>query len=325
MNWGKTMEFLDKVLGIKTVYDKDAHMSMPNYINVRYTMRKAECDGMAVIFLYPKTDLDAINIVKKHIERIQRDVGVPVILVLHHLAYRQREYLLRQHIPFIVDNKQIYLPFMGVYLQEKCDGEKQIAGDLLPSAQMLLLYFIYNGGRELLTSEAAIKLDLTPTSISRASRQLVEVGLLETEMRGVNKVLFSSKSLEEIFFAASEHLKNPVKRTIFAFKSEIKIALPVSGYMALSEYSMLNPPALCTYAAISLAEWEKQATTTVVDYDDQCAVELWRYDPRKLSNGSCVDRLSLALSLRNDGNERVQEAVGEMCEQVWRDINGQGN
>lgn len=62
------------------------------------------------------------------------------MLVLNELSYRQKEYLLREKIPFIVDGKQIYLPFMSVYLQERCDAEKQPREDLLPSAQLLLLH-----------------------------------------------------------------------------------------------------------------------------------------------------------------------------------------
>ena len=49
------------------------------------------------------------------------------------------------------------------------------------------------------------------------------------------------------------------------------------------------------------------------------------YDPKKLAAGNSVDRLSLALALDKDRDERVEEAVEEMLEQVWRDINGQRN
>jgi hypothetical protein len=41
-------------------------------------------------------------------------------------------------------------------------------------------------------------------------------------------------------------------------------------------------------------------------------VEMWRYDPRKLSKEKMVDGLSLALSLKEDADERVEEAVEEM-------------
>ena len=49
---------------------------------------------------------------------------------------------------------------------------------------------------------------------------------------------------------------------------------------------------------------------------------MWRYNPCKLSNGSVVDELSLALALREDADERVEEAVEEMLDNLWRRIDG---
>ncbi len=115
-------------------------------------------------------------------------------------------------------------------------------------------------------------------------------------------------------------LTSPVKRTIFAPKKEIGAALPLSGYSALSEYSMMNPPAQETRAAASVAVWEKIFVSRMLNAEDQCAVELWRYDPRKLAAGACVDRLSLALSLNGSRDERVQEALEEMLKQLWKEI-----
>ena len=69
----------------------------------------------------------------------------------------------------------------------------------------------------------------------------------------------------------------------------------------------------------------KSASVKLQNSDEQCAVELWRYDPRKLAGGDCVDRLSLALALREDRDERIEEAVEEMLTDVWREIAGKRN
>lgn len=188
------MEYLYKVLGIKATVQRAEFDHLPNYIAVRYRLQKVSMDGQKVIFLYPKTELEQIEVLKKHIARIQKKENLPVVLVLNELSYRQKEYLLREKIPFIVDGKQIYLPFMSVYLQERCDAEKQPREDLLPSAQLLLLHFIYGGTKELPSSQAAKDLKLTATSISRASRQLEEMGLLQIKKAGVQKILLSEGS-----------------------------------------------------------------------------------------------------------------------------------
>lgn len=319
------MDYLSHVMGIRVVYKDDKPKSMPNFIDARYRFQKVTLDGKEAVFLYPRTELEAVSAIKKHIDRIQKTEKIPVILVPDHLTYRQKEYLLRDHIPFIVDGKQIYLPFFAVYLQERGDGEKQASDIMLPSAQLLLLYYIYHGCGELMTSEASQKLEFTPTSISRASRQLEDLGLIRTEKRGVQKVVFSEKTPEELFSSAKNYLCNPIKRTIYVPKTEVKEKLLMSGYSALAEFSMLNSPALYCFAANSVAAWENVSSRKLLNSDRQYAVELWRYDPKKLADGECVDRLSLALALREDRDERIEQAVDEMLMQVWRDIDGKRN
>ncbi|MBQ9329275.1 MAG: MarR family transcriptional regulator [Solobacterium sp.] len=319
------MEFLKSVLGIYIVYLDDDALPVPSYIHARYRLQEVALDGKKAVFVYPKTEMDSVNAIKKHLERVQRTFGAPAILVPDHLTYRQRGYLLRDHIPFIVDGKQIYLPFMAVYLQERCDSERTENTSILPSAQLLLLYYIYHGCGELLTSDAVKELFFTATSISRASRQLEDLGLIQTEKRGVQKILYSEKRPQDLFEVAKSYLANPVKRTIYVPKTEIKEKLLISGGSALSEYSMLNPPAVQCYAAESVSAWEKNASGKLQNSDDQCAVELWRYDPKKLACGEAVDRLSLALALRENKDERVEEAVEEMLDSVWREIGGKRN
>lgn len=319
------MEFLNRVLGIKVVYHVEAHNTMPNFIISRYRIQKVTLDGKAALFVYPKEKLDPADAVKKHLERIQKAEGVPAVLIPDHLTYRQKQYLLRDHIPFVVEGKQIYLPFMAVYLQERGDGEQQEKTSMLPSAQLLLLYYIYHGCGELLTSEARRDLGFTATSVSRASRQLEEMGLVQAEKRGVQKILYSDKTPRALFAAAKGTMENPIKRTIYVPRAEITEKLLLGGYSALSEYTMINPPTVECFATDSISALEKAASGKLQNAEDQCEVQLWRFDPRKLAAGNSVDRLSLALALCEDRDERVEDAVEEMLEQVWRDIDGQRN
>ena len=262
---------------------------------------------------------------KKHIARIQKNENLPVVLVLKELSFRQKEYLIREKIPFIVDGKQIYLPFMAVYLQERCSAEKKTREEILPSAQMLLLHFIYGGAQELSTSQAAKDLELTPTSISRASRQLEEMGLLHIRKVGVQRILYSEDSPKMLFQKAGDTLLNPVKRTVYIPKELVGTDLLESGYSALAEYSMLNAPNVRCYAAERISQWKDVMTNSLQNSQVQVAVEMWRYNPRKLSTRNTVDELSLALALREDADERVEEAVEEMLNELWRKIDGYGD
>ena len=319
------MEYLNKVLGIEVVYMNGKFEHLPNFIVTRYRLQRVSMNGQGVIFLYPKTELEQVEVLKKQIARIQKNENLPVVLVLNELSFRQKEYLIREKIPFIVEGRQIYLPFMALYLQERCNAEKKPREEILPSAQMLLLHFIYGGAQELSTSQAAKDLELTPTSISRASRQLEEMGLLHIRKAGVQRILYSEDSPKMLFQKTGDTLLNPVKRTVYIPKELVGTDLLESGYSALAEYSMLNAPNVRCYAAERISQWKDVMTNSLQNSQVQVAVDMWRYNPRKLSTRNAVDELSLALALREDADERVEEAVEEMLNELWRKIAGYRN
>ena len=88
---------------------------------------------------------------------------------------------------------------------------------------------------------------------------------------------------------------------------------------------MLNAPNIKCYSSEKISKWKGNATNTLHDSKMQVVVERGRYNPCKLSNGSVVDELSLALALREDADERVEEAVEEMLDNLWRRIDGYRN
>lgn len=113
-------------------------------------------------------------------------------------------------------------------------------------------------------------------------------------------------------------MENPKKRTVYIPKELVTEDLLVSNLTALSEYSMINESTVKYYAAGSISKWKESMTDYLIDSDLQVAVELWKYDPRILSGNKMVDPLSLALSLKDEEDEREEEAVEEMVEALWR-------
>lgn len=292
------MNYIKHVLGIDVKYDKETVEHLPNFISFRYDVKRVTLNGIRAVFVYPKAELEQVAALKKQLVKLHDLVNSPVVLILDRLTSRFKEYLLREKIAFVVDKKQIYLPFMAVYLQERGDAIKQIRHEILPSAQMLLLYFIYEGGRELTTINAAKNLELTPTSISRASKQLEDLGLLKSKRVGVFKILYFEGAPNDLFYRAQIYLVNPVKRTVYIPKEKLEADLLKSGYSALSDLSELNAPKVECYATASISCYKDCMTYDLIDANHQVAVQMWRYDPKKLSKTNTVDELSLALSLK---------------------------
>ncbi len=205
---------------------------------------------------------------------------------------------------------------MALYLQERYNAEQTQSESLLPSAQLLLLLYIYSGKKELSFQEATKALGFTPTSIVRASKQLETLGYLKTKKIGVQKILHSEEKPKELFQRIKEILPSPVKRIKYIPVGLVEATWHKSGYSALAEYSMLNDPDVACYA-VTDSSILKASTNTLYDSKRQVAVELWRYDPKKLAKQNAVDVLSLALALRDDPDERVEEAVKEMLNALW--------
>lgn len=156
---------------------------------------------------------------------------------------------------------------------------------------------------------------VNPTSIVRAAEQLEELDLLRTKKVGVQK-LFSGESPQALFERAQTFLLNPVKRIKYISIELVEATWLKSGYSALAEYSMLNEPNVANYA-VTDSSVLSASTNTLYDSKRQVAVELWRYDPKKLSKQNTVDFLFLALALRDDPDERVKEAIEEMLNALW--------
>ena len=319
------MDYIKRVLGLDVVYINDNSKNYPNYIVARYRIQKISINDLKMFFIYPKTELESITTLEKHINKIKEYENIPVVLILDKISYRQKEYLIKERISFIVEGKQIYLPFMAIYLQERCDALKQVNDNILPSAQLLLLYFIYKGNKNLSTSQAARDLNLTPTSLSRASRQLESKNLIKTKKIGVNKILYSELTPEALYNSVKDILTNPVKRTVYISKDKIDSTLMISGCSALSKYSMLNETNIKYYASSNITKWSKISTNRLYDSNTQVVLQLFSYDSSILSNNNIVDKLSLALSLKDDTDERVEQAVNEMLDNLWREIGDNRN
>jgi DNA-binding MarR family transcriptional regulator len=315
--------FLERTLHLDVKADeKKQKYPLPNYILNRYSISTARFSKQRVFLISLKTEMDSINSIKKHIQKIQEIEKIPVVFIMEKITARQRQNLIDAGISFVVGNKQCYLPFMGTLLTEKCDIEVEEVSKLIPSAQMLLFYYLYQHQKEIYVSEAVKKLGVSAMTVTRAVRQLEQIGLISTYKNKVMKVITSKYSSKELFENARKYLINPIKQRQYIPKSAVSANLQIAGGQALSMYSMLNPPRIDCYAIGNRSEWKGCAEIELLDDTQQVELQVWKYDPTVLAQDGVVDKLSLATCFLEDSDERVEEAVEEMLEEYWRKLNG---
>ena len=145
--------------------------------------------------------------------------------------------------------------------------------------------------------------------------------LVEQEKVGKEVRMFQKSSPKELLEKAKSYLISPVQRKMVVRASNVSIQGLKAGETALSEYSMLNVPKLRTVAvykgAIECdvleevdARWEEEQELVLL--------ELWKYNPLLFEKEGKVDQISLACSMADCKDERVEMAVEEMLEElVW--------
>lgn len=312
------MEFIKNILGVpirtKTWSYEDA---LPYFITDRYQIHEVMIGNVKALFLSPKGTLDPVNTLKKHMMRIQKEESLPVVFIVPEInAYRRKSFI-QNNIPFIVPDSQIYLPFMGVLLQEHYAPSKIPVEKFAPCTQVLLFYYLYEKKKCLYMSEAVSALNYSAMAISKAAKQLSDSGLFTERKEGVFRVLEPQYERKELFDAALPYLSSPVKKRFFAEQKEQGEDWYKAGITALAESSMLNPSAVPCYAIVRNVK--VRGTAELIDTEAQVEVEIWKYDPGMLTHTDAVDLLSLYMTLKDSNDERVEEALEEQMEAFWRE------
>ena len=134
------MDYITKTLGvpvIRTEWKQQA--ALPLFLNDRYTFEQADIGGVACLIVHPVGELDTINTLKKHVARLHAASGRQVVFELTAISRQRRNSFIDAKLAFVVPEKQVYLPFLGALLTERCDSEGLRTGaeKLQPSAVCL--------------------------------------------------------------------------------------------------------------------------------------------------------------------------------------------
>ena len=312
------MKYVADTLGIEVNTEPWAGTDgLPYYLTDRYVFSKVKLDGVFCLFMKPKGEPDTLTNIKKHIANASKVEQLPVVLELDSMPARRKKSLIQARIPFVAPECHIYLPFLGVALNERYTSMKSPGKTLMPSSQILLFYYLYQNKPELFTSDTAEKFNLSAMQISRATKQLTALGLLSSRKDGVRTVIYGENRRRVMFENAKPYLLNPVRKRIYVERAELPKGLLLSGYSALSELTMLGSPSPETFAIFGNTS-VLTGVDTLVDNTAQAEVEIWRYEPALLSSHpGVVDVLSLVASLSEDNDVRVEQSIDELLTTLW--------
>ena len=228
--------------------------------------------------------------------------------------------MMEEGIPFVIDGKQVFLPFIG-YLLGK-ENERELAPVHLISflTQKMLLIAIYERWNEVKVSDAAKRMGVSTKSASRCFDELEYLNIDVLGMKGKSRVINIPDDRKQLWKQIENALRNPVIRR-FVLREDMKIEKK-AGISALCEYSLLSDNVYPTYAVTkrelkaSGVKVEKQVSELE---EIGCVVLELGYFIDFIGKGF-QDPLSVVLSLTGEEQEeeRVDISINEMLEEyVW--------
>lgn len=295
------------------------HNVLPIYLLHRFELMEGNLFNKEVVFAFDKgnTRLTPLEI-KKSMDAIKKGIDKPVIYCTKAIKYIEVIRLIAYQVQFIVPGKQVYLPEFMIYINKRDQNIPEQKDRFTPVAQQAFLYFMHNKTPELYLGEIALKLGYSPMSISRALNELLGMKLVKKPNDGrlsYARLLDDRKTAWE---KGKKYLFNPVETVRFVTPEIDSTVRGVyeSGITALSRYSMLADDDKKTYACTKkeLIKMLDSNFCKVVDFleDSEIKLEIWKYNPGQFASGKTVDELSIYIQLKDDPDERVQQALEEM-------------
>ena len=286
---------------------------LPVLYRATFQLLKGTLENSSCIFAVDreKTHLTPARI-KKHIAVLADCFHLPVAYVGSLSNAHEPERLIAMRVPFIVPGRHMYLPFIGTVFRPVKKNVPIERDYICCCAQLILTGVLLKQiALPVRIAEAVAKLPFSRSAVISALDELehFNLGRKEKPKNGHEVVFRFNHTGHSLWEESHPFLRNPCKRTVGLSALPENFVPVTAGADALAEVSMLSemPPSIF---AMELSRFRKMELETLPVCVAEIKLQLWLYPPC-LFGTTKIDPLSLALSLRNDPDDRVQIALDE--------------
>ncbi|MBP1920510.1 hypothetical protein [Youngiibacter multivorans] len=313
-------EYLEQSLKRKieiTVFDKTESLPL-QYVGL-YHLHSVNMDGVQWLIAEPK-EKPGLASMRKNQRQLEKLTGLNCALYLKSINSYSKDIMVNEGIPFIVEGKQIYLPFIGVLLATEGNRALAPVSQVSFLTQRLLILALYGKWQEMTVTKIAESLGMTKMSVSRCLDEIEYLEIPVLALKGKSRVITINRKTKELWEEIQPILRNPVIIT-YDLEEDLKLAVK-AGMSALCEYSMLEDNPYPTYAITKkdlqvLKITKKQLVPR--GEEKGCAIQVLGYYIN-FQNRNVVDPLTVLLSLSDEekSDDRVKLSVDEMLrEYAW--------
>lgn len=248
--------------------------------------------------------------VAKQMSKLQESLGLPVVYASASAEAHDIQRLAAAGVAFAIPGRCIFLPDMGIALKTRAASGEVFRETFSVAAQLVALSVLLRKVPPVLTFGEAVKASgYSRAAVVHALRELEHFGACDRKGRG-GGMTFSFRPGKELWELDRHCFFNPCKRVAGA--GGLPPGAVSAGVDALAELADLNPGEPRTYA-VPMKGFAPPSGRELSPDTARYAIQLWRYPPTFLG-GDRIDVLSLALSLRDNRDDRVQMAVDRLLE-----------
>jgi hypothetical protein len=313
-------EFIEKTLHQKIELERyDKLEQLPLILRTNYDLYDMEINGLHCLLARPKEGTGLVEL-RKQQKRLETLTGMYCVLYLTWMNQYSRDKMLEEGIPFVLENRQVYMPFLGVLLRPKETRELKPCSGVSFLTQKLLLLALYNRWENVTVTRAAEHLKVSKMSITRCFDEIDSLEVPVLVKKGRIRYISSNGDKKNQWGILKSFMRIPVIQE-FYLEEDISANLIKSGISALSEFSMLgdNSYPTCAITKTQMKEYGIRERRQVPKGEvPGCVVqELGYLIPYK--DGKVIDPLTTLLIMEHEREEpRVDKALDEMLEEyVW--------
>ena len=314
-------EYIEKCLRRSVVIKKNTELlsKLPLKYKGQYELFSVFLDGIEWIIIQPKEEL-RLNILRYEQKKIEKVAGLNCAFYFSKLSYYAREMMMNEGIPFIIEDKQMFLPFLGMLLADKEDRKLYPVQTISFLTQKLLLCALYEKWENMNVTKIAEYLGVTKMSVSRCFDEIEYLDIDILDVSGKTRKVTVKDEPRVLWKKIMPFLRNPVVAR-FQLADDVRLERK-AGISALCEYSLLSDNNFPTYGITKKELKEaklKNFRQISVGEEKGCEVlELGYFIEFK--NKQVQDPLSVLMAISKEDleDERVQTCIDEMLEEyVW--------
>ena len=292
---------------------------LPLQYKGRYRLYKASTGEFEWIIAVPATRTVLADL-RRDQKTISAAAGLNCVLYLNSVNAYSRKTMLEEGIPFVAEEKQIYMPFLGLMNSETENRIVKPVRTISFMTQKLILTALYDRWKDVNVTKASQILGVSKMSVTRCFDEMeyLQIPLL-TEDSGRRKISVEGK-IREVWKEIKGFMISPVIKR-FELVEDAGLDF-LAGLSALAELTLLSDNEYPVYGIgkknivqsgvreMRQAGWQDEKKSVVLELGYVIDFQ----------GKEVMDPLSIMLSLTDEELEdaRVNNSVEEMLEEyVW--------